>query len=293
MSARDGRSRGRDSASLFALPWSKTEWAPLPAVAPTVPVAKPASRTETARGEAQGTPTVSAPVPARRERQRAREERQRRKRMASNALAVGGIVTDPEVLYDIARRVCFQPPKHDLDHATGGVQAGLDAAERASGGNMPPGRWFEERLTREWNDVHTRRDKRRRERENTAKPLEATPPSARLIDRVYRAVRDALHARDPKVFTCPPKATREYWFKVALAQGASGAKRAVRVSPPGPRKVRGVSVHVVVSTRILPAIASGTAWGPGWLLLDIEPDGTRVVARQRGDRTFTIHKDTP
>lgn len=135
--------------ALYPLDWSRTEWAPLPRTPSASTM--PANRSETATGAARAPSAASAGTPTRRERQQAREVRARMRRASENALAVGGIITDPEALYALARRACFERPAHDLDDTRGGVQAGLDAAERASGGNMPAGAWFEDRLIAEWN----------------------------------------------------------------------------------------------------------------------------------------------
>jgi hypothetical protein len=282
----DGRKRkNHDKASLFQLPWSKTEWAPLPRVAATP--ATPATRTETARRDASDPSTVSTGTSTRRERQRAREVRERVRRASENALAVGAPVTDPEALYAIARRACFAKPAHDTDDTRGGVQAGLDAAERASGGNMPPGRWFEDRLVKEWNDGFTARRKREVAREaGERKPV---PPRLRAALRVKEAVEAALEK--PGVFAVPANVNRATWWTVTVAPPAPGSGRVPRFTTPPPRKRRGVRITVTVTPRILPAVVAGTAWGKGWLLLDIEPDGTRLVAHQHAAREFTYTKE--
>lgn len=286
----DGRKRKNpDGASLYQLPWSKTEWAPLPRTpaAPTMP----AKRAETATGAAQTPSTASAGTPTRRERQRAREARERLRRASENALAVGGVVTDPEALYGIARRACFAKPAHDTDDTRGGVQAGLDAAEAASGGNMPVGRWFEERLIKEWNaGLKERRDRELKRETQAARPVSMR---GRAAMRVESAVADALSTRGA-VFTVPAKVVRAAWWRVSVAPSSATAGRPfVGITPPPPRKRRGVVTRVVITARILPAVVAGTAWGAGWLLLDIEPDGTRVVARQQGDRAFTHSREKP
>ena len=290
MGATDGRKRkDYDKATLFQLPWSKTEWAPLPVIAPA---AAPATRKETPSGDAQTTPTASVPGPTRKERQRAREARQRARVNAANALTVGGIVTDPEVLYSIARRACFERPDHDTDDTKGGVQAGMDAAERASGGNMPPGRAFEDRLIREWNAVHKARSERERNRRmgDLDEPL---PLAVRAARRVEDAVLAALHGGD--VFNAPGTIARSTWFQVETVTPQPGRRAAIGagVRLPPARKRKNVHATVMVTPRILPAIVAGTAWGRGWLVLDVEPDGTRHVLHQQGPRTFVRRTEKP